>query len=1476
MKKRILSALLVLVMLLSLLPVSALAKDYGDDWLENGTYAVGDTIWTQRRDPDRLPKNIPAGTEWIRGGYQEILVCDKEAHTHTHDECCTKTRFHVFCNHDKCGKEEHTHSRGDDWWDVPSCYADRYVWTLTDVGQSGQDWRDWWPVYWGFENGSDVKDSSKVTVTAGNVAVKYAAGEVGASAALRDTTANAGDAISGDFQMTAAEGYYISQYRLVCGNHDGCGVVELDDATHVNQGGNYTATIQSHNITGDDFDHDYDLPSDYPSTKPSPDAHDLYEKYGRTNIIYPFYLLIEVKEDTRTYEATYDWGDLADDLESAVPNSHTGLKRNESFTVANPSEAAIIEAAAVGYTFAGWVIRGEGYNNNSTQPGQKIAIRGGDLKLVARWTQIPTYTVTYDANGGTGAPVDNNAYKADDTVTVSLTEPTKSGYDFAGWTYGGNTYNANDTFTMPGANVTLVAQWDEIPTYTVTYAPGDHGIFTADIHSGLASGADTPDPRVDVTTQHDPNWHFTGWSPELAPTVTKTVIYVAQWAKDTASYTVKHWQQNLTDDGYTEVTADKETKNGNVGELTAAAAKNYTGFTAQRFDQVTIAATGTVVNIYYNRESYKVTYEYDDTEPDNATALPEEATYKYGETVSVAPAATATGYTFSGWKNGTTPVSGTFTMPANHVTLTGSWTPAAVDYKVEYYFENVAGTDFVKDSTKTETVSTAKTGDPVSVNPKNFDGFAFDTDNANNKLSGTVLADGSLVLKLYYTRNSYKVTYAYEGTIRPTDATALPEEATYKYGETVNVASAATATGYTFSGWKNGTTPVSGTFTMPANHVTLTGSWTPAAVDYKVEYYFENVAGTDFVKDDTKTETVSTAKTGDPVSVNPKNFDGFAFDTDNANNKLNGTVLADGSLVLKLYYTRNSYKVTYEYDDTEPENASALPAEKTYKYGAEVTVAPDATATGYTFVGWSTTDVNVVSGKFTMPAKAVTLTGSWMAGTATAYKIQHYTENLDGSYQLADEEQKAGTTNTTVTASPKTFNGFTFDDTVTGTVKSGIIAANGSLVLKLYYTRNSYTVTYTDEAKTFANDVHPYVSFGDEVPDYSRRTPSRTGYNFKGWNWYELDADGKVVNSISAPSVMPAYDLLAVARWERAGAELDIVKTVDQHRAQVGDTLTYTVTVKNISDRTLYDITVTDTMNGKTVQLGTISKLRPGETETWQYRYTVRIQDAGETLYNVAVVIDDKQEIDSDSTSTRVGDYTPYPVVPDKPALNTEDHHAYIVGYPDGSVQPEGNITRAEAATIFFRLMTDESRDYYWSERNNYSDVSRDAWYNNAVSTLAKAGIMGGYPDGSFRPDQYITRAEISKIIATFAELSNSGKSFNDIAGHWAEGYIRLATGNGWLEGYPNGSFRPDQYITRAETVTMINRVLERVPSAESRLLPWRAMVTFYDCQPGEWYYIAVQEATNSHSYERVDSGKTGDEQWIDLRENRDWTLLER
>lgn len=343
-----------------------------------------------------------------------------------------------------------------------------------------------------------------------------------------------------------------------------------------------------------------------------------------------------------------------------------------------------------------------------------------------------------------------------------------------------------------------------------------------------------------------------------------------------------------------------------------------------------------------------------------------------------------------------------------------------------------------------------------------------------------------------------------------------------------------------------------------------------------------------------------------------------------------------------------------------------------------------------------------------------------------------------------------------------------------------------------------------------------------------------------------------------------------------------------------------------------YSATVTPVVNNELGKAMTItvsygsgeSGLKPfvgelGFTERGSYRYEVKeIIPSGATGYDTSVYYltvdvglnDDELVVDKVTKTLAGGSEDPsegaivfcntyntgtiyVPVV--KPALNRDDHYAYVVGYPDGMVRPSGNITRAEAATIFFRLLTDDSRNQFWMTTNTYSDVNRGDWFNNAVSTLSNAGIISGYPDGTFRPNAPITRAEMSKIIALFAKLNKSEDRFNDIAGHWAEAYIKLAAGNGWIAGYPDGSFKPQQNITRAETMTMINRVLERVPSVESHLLPYNAMLTFPDCQSGQWFYIAVQEATNSHTYERAASEKNGDEQWIALRANRDWTQFQ-
>lgn len=217
--------------------------------------------------------------------------------------------------------------------------------------------------------------------------------------------------------------------------------------------------------------------------------------------------------------------------------------------------------------------------------------------------------------------------------------------------------------------------------------------------------------------------------------------------------------------------------------------------------------------------------------------------------------------------------------------------------------------------------------------------------------------------------------------------------------------------------------------------------------------------------------------------------------------------------------------------------------------------------------------------------------------------------------------------------------------------------------------------------------------------------------------------------------------------------------------------------------------------------------------------------------------------------------------------LNGDDHYAYVVGYPDGKVHPEGNISRAETATIFFRLLKSDIRDGNLTADNDFSDVSDGQWHNKAVSTMAKLGIVKGRRADHFDPDASITRAEFAAICARFntKPVKNSG-SFSDISGHWAENEIERAAAFGWISGYPDGTFRPDARITRAEAMTMINRVLCRMPQSESDLLD--SMVTWPDNKPSDWHYLAVQEATNSHDFNR--QGEVG-ESWTKLTSVPDW-----
>ena len=534
-------------------------------------------------------------------------------------------------------------------------------------------------------------------------------------------------------------------------------------------------------------------------------------------------------------------------------------------------------------------------------------------------------------------------------------------------------------------------------------------------------------------------------------------------------------------------------------------------------------------------------------------------------------------------------------------------------YTVEHYTENLDGkySKVEKDTVVSEDV---EIGTKVSYEVKKYEGFEYDESQTVNK-DATVPDNNNLVVKLYYTRNSYKVTYEYEGTV-PAGASNLPEEATYKYGANVTVAEEATAPGYTFSGWDKED------FTMPAEDVVIKGSFTANTdTQYKVEHYLQDLDGNSYTLKDTETLAGTTDTT---ATATPKQYPGFTYDSTVEGTKTEGVITGDGQLVLKLYYTRNNYKVTYEYEGTPPSGASALPTEKTYKYGASVTVAEDATAPGYKFSGWDHED-------FTMPAEDVVIKGSFEARNDTKYRVEHYLENLnDEGFTLEEGKDYAATTDTKVTAEPKEYPGFTFDSTVVGTKTEGIVTGDGQLVLKLYYVRATYTYTihyFYNGVEDEGKQEGPFqAKFGEKVNSY--RDKSEEGK----YTQYDITSSNKTEEAI-----------LVIGTGENfinvyyGTPEVSINKDVSSKVANVGDTLDYTITVsENRKLVNARNIKVTDNLpseldviadsitsggklnDAKTEIEWNIAELEKGNNVELKFTARIKPNSIGKTISNTA------------------------------------------------------------------------------------------------------------------------------------------------------------------------------------------------------------------------------------------------------------------
>lgn len=553
---------------------------------------------------------------------------------------------------------------------------------------------------------------------------------------------------------------------------------------------------------------------------------------------------------------------------------------------------------------------------------------------------------------------------------------------------------------------------------------------------------------------------------------------------------------------------------------------------------------------------------------------------------------------------------------------------------------------------------------------------------------------------------------------------------------------------------------------------------------------------------------------------------------------------------------------------------------------------------GYTFAGWNT-QANGSGMTFRPRVKVLVdtmapgnhLYAIWVKGTGTPYEVHHYLERLEGAYPYVPHEKDnlRGETGAWTAAAAKSYDGFT----PMGFAQE-MIKADGSTVVKIFYTRNSYLLTYKDSLSTgvYASQTYKYGAAVTAIAD-----PTKTGYTFTGW-------------SPSVPATMPPVALTVYAQWRKTTPDTVVFdpnningKTLAAKSLTVysgsAPWETFEVVVKEPAGTqrssgtvrlsggsqsasfTGFDPITFPAAGTYTFTVGEVDRnTRYMSYDRNLYTLTVKVEEKGGML-----VISDVYYTNAAGRSYRdfpivfsntYGSYTPYvPVVPPKTPdkLNADDHFAYVIGYPDGGVHPHATITRAETATVFFRLLTEKTRKDNLTKYHSFRDVPQGAWYNAAVATMAKLKIITGYPDGTFQPDAPVTRAEFAAIAARFDEKSaRTTASFRDIYGHWAERYISRSAELGWIRGYTDNTFRPDQSITRAEAMALINRVLNRNPESKDDLL--RSMNIFNDnLDTAKWYYLDVQEAANSHDFIRKANGY---EMWKKLRADPDWKALER
>ena len=897
-----------------------------------------------------------------------------------------------------------------------------------------------------------------------------------------------------------------------------------------------------------------------------------------------------------------------------------------------------------------------------------------------------------------------------------------------------------------------------------------------------------------------------------------------------------------------------------------------------------VPAESTVtIKIYVTPYKYTVKYLLDG-KPYKATT-----SYEAGQSVTVESDPTKPGYTFSSWSTSDVDVvisNNMFTMPARNVEFTASWEPSTnTAYTVKHFLQNLDGS-YPTEAYETETKS-GTTGENTAATAKSYTGFT-----AQSFAQKTIAADGSTVVEIKYERNKHDITYQITGDNFAQNIYETVENV--PFGSTLSlISNDMTKDGYTFSGWNGLPT------TMPDNNVTVTGSYTkndvgpvdpPTAPDTDLvdAMYFVLMPGQG-VPDSGVSQGV------DKYFPNASN-NGGVKDRNNTNGYVGKITKA--ATKLKGAQTTNGY---FKGDGVDPDG----------KYLKNIGDLGYFNAANYnadgTYTGTGTLPTGMAN--FNMTNKSIV----WyvIKKEGDVYHVDGYVKGVNIELKYFDEfnGQQIGETTSLLSGDTATIDKEP-DVTHDGWTFAGWFTKDGTK----YEVGKTYPLI--DSLNLYARWTTTYDGVTHFMDDNGNETTNRENSNLSGVHGTLLKDMVLPLNQVDTNGITGNYVYVPSETKYSVG---------NGDKFPVGTT---TFTEANTVIHQYYYLDETGNLGED--EKGNPTDKKDGIPDAWQYKVTFKVANGKwndhDNSDNIVVYVNAKDKdgktLDSKLTEAQIpavgekpnsgyrasgswdkslsadlkitgdteftftysrrssgGSNRPKPPVVEIPddvptGLNGKDHYAYIIGYGNNDVRPQNNITRAEVATIFFRLLTDETREANMTKSNGYNDVKDGDWFCCAVSTLSKMGIIKGYEDGSFKPNDPISRAEFAAIAARFdPDGDKTPASFFDVTSHWAKDEISIAANHGWIKGYEDGSFKPDQKITRAETMTLVNRVLNRLPEAKDDL--HKDMKTWVDnMDETAWYYLAVQEATNSHYFKN----KTGTkfEQWTDLRDTRDWSELEK